>query len=295
MRETKFERKKRLTPFLIVMTVILLVYSISLLIPLVWSAYSSLRIDWEFPTAPWALTNSLTFENYGSLFTDFVVEYSSNKGVFIADFMTMVYNSFFYCIGASVVANVTRCVCAYVCARFQEFKFTKVMHTIVIICMTISFPSNLATTIKFYKMMGIYDNMYMATFLSLSFQGANFLYFYASFVGISKEYSEAAQIDGANQFQVMLKVMFPMIMNIFFAVTVLEFVTRWNDYQPNVVFLRAYPMLSYSLFYYINQTTAVAEVQIFGACVMVMIPTLIVFIVFKDRIMSNLAIGGLKG
>lgn len=294
MKNINFERKKRLTPFLITMTVLLFVYSISLLIPIIWSIISSFRVDWEFSAQPWKFS-TFTFDNYIYLFSEFSMEYSSSKGVYVASFFTMLYNSLFYCVGGAVVANLSRCICAYVCARFPQFKFTKVMYSIVIICMTISFPSNLATTIKYYKMMGIYENMYMSVALSMSFQGANFLFFYAAFVGLSKEYSEAAQIDGANQFVTMTKVMMPMIMNIFMAVTVLEFVAKWNDYAPNVVHLRNYPMLSYALFNFINQPTAVSEVSQFGACVMVMIPTLIIFVVFKDHIMSNLSIGGVKG
>ncbi len=297
MKYSKLENRQRRTLFLIIMAVVLVLYSISLLFPLLWTVSSSIRLNRRFSADPMGLPSEFMFENYLELFTQFSISgildnQGNTKSVY---FLEMLYNSLFYCFGVSIVANTTRCLCAYVCARYRNVKFTKWIYNLVIVMMTISFPSNLAVTIEYYNLVGIYNNMYMAVFLSLSFQGANFLFLYAAFISLSKEYAEAAQLDGANQFQVMVQVMIPMVKNIFVALIMLEFITHWNDYQPNVIYLRAYPMLSYALFHFVESPKAVPAVQKLAGCFIVMIPTLVIFIIFKDRIMSNLSIGGLKG
>ena len=209
--------------------------------------------------------------------------------------LAMLFYSIIYSVGVSLVSNVSRSMCAYVCARYSHLKLTKFVYGLVIVLMTISFPSNLAVTIKFFKLVGIYDNLFMTIITSITFGGGHFLYFYAAYVGLSKEYSEAASIDGANQFQVMFKVMMPMCKNIFIALFMLEFIAHWNDYTPNVVFLRSYPMLAYALYHFRLKTPQPSIPLQLSSSTLVIIPTLAIFIAFKDKIMSNLTIGGLKG
>ncbi len=300
MKKSKLEKRQRRTIFLIIMAVILSVYSISLLFPLGWSILSACKGNNDFESSPFALSFKFDgfslFDNLVFLFNEFTLDYTAVDGTTMnAGILNMLYNSIFYCLGVALVANGTRALCAYVCARYRHIKFTKYIYSLVIVLMTISFPSNLAVTIKYYQLVGIYNNMYLAVLLSISFSGGNFLFLYAAFVGLSKEYSEAAQVDGANQFTVMLRVMMPMVKNIFFALVMLEFIAHWNDYQPNVVYLRAYPMISYGLYVFKTQATGVDSPIMFTSSFVVIIPTLVIFIIFRNKIMSNLSIGGLKG
>ena len=187
-------------------------------------------------------------------------------------------------------------MCAYVVARYSHLKWTRAIHVLVIVLLTVAFPGNIAVTIAFYKMMHLYNNLFMCILVSaLSFGGPHFLYLYAAYSSLSREYAESAQIDGANQFTIMFRIMMPMVKNIFIAVFILEFIGHWNDYNPSLLYLPNYPMLTYAL-YRFQHSIPQPDIPVrLAASTIVMIPTLILFVVFRNQIMSNLSIGGLKG
>jgi len=280
------------------MAAVLLIYSLSLVLPLVWAIISSFKSDIDFTSTPFAIVSydGVQWGNISKAFKTMSINVIGDDGsVKSIGLLAMLFYSIIYSVGVSFVANASRSMCAYVCARYSHLKLTKFVYGLVIVLMTISFPSNLAVTIKFFKLVGIYDNLFMTIITSITFGGGHFLYFYAAYVGLSKEYSEAASIDGANQFQVMFKVMMPMCKNIFIALFMLEFIAHWNDYTPNVVYLKSYPMLAYALYHFRLKTPQPSIPLQLSSSTLVIIPTLAIFIIFKDKIMSNLTIGGLKG
>lgn len=293
---TKLENKQRTTPFLIVASVIICIYCVSLILPLVWVIFSCFKFNPDFIKNPFGLPKfGFTWTNFGAI-SKIGVQLTSAEGIRIVGVAEMFLYSIIYAVGVSFVANFSRCVCAYIAAKYRHLRWPVFLHAFVVFLMTFSFPSNLAVTIKFYKMMRMYDNLAMCLITSVAFGGANFLYFYAAFVGVSNEYAEAASLDGAGRFTIMFRIIMPMIKNIFIALFMLEFITHWNDYNPSLIFLPSYPMLAYGLWrFQYQKTPSIPVLQQMATTVVVIVPTLTVFILFKDKIVSNLAIGGLKG
>jgi ABC-type glycerol-3-phosphate transport system permease component len=123
------------------------------------------------------------------------------------------------------------------------------------------------------------------------------LIFQGIFRGLSKDYSEAAIVDGASDFTIMVKINFPMIFNSIIIVAVLNFIAFWNDYQTPMVYLRSHPTVSYGLYYFNNINDSKFGMLIYKVAgfMLMMIPTLLLFLGFKDKMIGNLTIGGLKG
>lgn len=285
------EKAQRRSPFMIVATVIIGAYCLTLVFALAWAIFSAFKYNWDFNNDKFGWPeNGFTFENFVKIFTTLSVSVDTRA----VSILEMFAYSLIYGVGVSFVANFSRSMCAYVAVKYRHLGWTKILHTLVIILMTIAFPGNLAVTIKFYRMTNLYNNLFGCILMSFSFTGANFLYFYAAYQGVSNEYAEAAQIDGANQFTVMLQIIMPMIKNIFIALFMLDFIAHWNDYTPSMVYLPRYPMVAYGLYRFKNVERPNA-VEIFASVSVIVLPTLALFIIFKDKIVSNLSIGGLKG
>ena len=70
--------------------------------------------------------------------------------------------------------------------------------------------------------------------------------------------SEAAQIEGAGNYTVMFRIVFPMISKIFTTLCLIEFITLWNDYTYPLLYLNSYPTLAYGIFYLVFQNQAAA-------------------------------------
>ncbi len=296
-----FKKNQKRTVFAIVATVLLTAYSLLLILPLFWSVFSSLKTMRDFNGNPFGWPKyGFHFSNYLETLKSLYVVIFTDTGSRQVLLPEMFLNSIVWAVGSSLVAEFTRSACAYVVAKFgNTHKWTKGVHTLVLILMIVSFPTNLVSAIQFNRWVGMYDNMLLRIVGSINFTGPHFLYFYAAYKGVSKEYSEAAYVDGASQFTVMFKVIMPMIRNIFMALFLLSFITAWNDYSTSLVYMPSYPTVAYGLFR-IQNNGAVGKLAAsvphkLASCALVIIPTLTVFIIFKDKMVGNLSIGGLKG
>ncbi|MBQ4269713.1 MAG: carbohydrate ABC transporter permease [Clostridia bacterium] len=295
------EKKQRLSAFGIIATVLLAIYAVSLLFPIIWAMYSSFlgRLDFKAnPIFPYPEIQGYQPGNFVQAFQELHVGIRTAKGgTRSVYFFEMILYSVIWSVGSSVVMELSRCMCAYVVAKFRHHRWTRYVHSLVLILMIVAFPSNLATTIEFNKMVGTYNNLLFRVVGSVTFTGAHFLYFYAAFKNLSWEYAEAAYIDGANHYVVMWKIMMPLVKTTFFALVLLDFIVAWNDYSTSMVYMPSYPTVAYGLFKMqsLGGKFGSSVPLRLASCTVVIIPTLIVFIVFKDKLMGNLSLGGLKG
>ena len=68
--------------------------------------------------------------------------------------------------------------------------------------------------------------------------GIYMIIFYSALVSVSPDILEAARIDGANAFQIYLKVFMPILKPSLILVAVLNMITVWNDYLGPLIFLQ---------------------------------------------------------
>lgn len=288
------EEKKRSFPvFEFISFLVLFIYAASLLVPLLWSLMSSFKgnIDYlknafGFPTA--------FVNNYKDVFDRFVVPIQNEEGIMVdIPFGTMVFNSVWYAIGTSFVSTCVSFLVAYVVARFQ-FKFCEVIYTIVILQMIIPTVGTLPSELRIANALQLYDTPYGILFMKSYVTGLYFLSFYAALRVIPRDYEEAAQLDGAGNLTVMLNIIVPMISGVFTTVLLLTFITFWNDYQTPLIYMPSYPTLAYGLWHFINvQSTGSVPMKLSG-CMVMAVPLFIIFILFQEKLMGNVSLGGLK-
>ena len=156
-----------------------------------------------------------------------------------------------------------------------------------------SYPSE----INMLQKLGLYNTLVGAWIQKANFLGMYYLVFYAAFKGLAKDYSEAAEMDGASEFTVMTRIMLPLVRNAYFTVFLVKFVEFWNDYQIPLLYLPSRPTLSYGLYYVSNYTAnMISTVPMrMAGCIIILIPILVLFIAFNDKLMGNITLGGVKG
>ncbi len=138
--------------------------------------------------------------------------------------------------------------------------------------------------------------VYTVWILKANFLGMYYLVFFAYFKGISKEYSEAAYIDGAGETRVFLSIIIPIVRNMFFTVMLIKFIEFWNDYQTPLIYTPKYPPISYGLYLFAfsnEQAISWPTIKMTGA-MLTMMPILIVFLIFHNKIIGNVTMGGVK-
>ncbi|NLG81009.1 MAG: carbohydrate ABC transporter permease [Bacilli bacterium] len=282
--------------FLIVGFILLIAYSISFVTPLLWAFLTSFKTEIEFMLDKFSLPKSLNLQNYITAYRTIrvpIVENGVSRYVYAEE---MLFNSVVYSVLSTIMHVATPCITAYAVARYN-FRFGKLLYSIVIITMILPIVGNLPSQIQVAKSLGFYDSFFGLAIMKGHFLGINFMIFYAAFKSIPKDYAEAADIDGASQWKIFTKVMLPHVKTTISAVALLSFITFWNDYTTPMIFLPSKPTIAYGL-YYFNQTTlteaSFLTVRIAGS-MLISIPILLVFIFMKDKLIGNINVGGLKG
>ena len=201
-----------------------------------------------------------------------------------------------YTVGGAFFAALVPCVMGYMVAKFNNV-VSKFLYGLVIITMIIPIVGNQPSMIKVLDGLNLFDTIYGTWIMRAHFLNMYFLVFLATFKSLPTSYMEAAYIDGASEWRVMLRIMMPLVKTIFFTVMLLVFVELWNDYGTPLIYMQSYPTMAYRVYILtVNVGTETANMPFkMAACALLIIPTTTIFIVFKDKLMGNLSMGGIKG
>ena len=121
------------------------------------------------------------------------------------------------------------------------------------------------------------------------------MYFYAFYRGLSKSYAEAAEIDGANKWQIYFKIMLPQAFAMFGSLFLMLWIADWNNYSTALIYLSKLPTLAVGIYKFQLQMTYSSRMDIlYAACTISLLPPLIIFVFFNNALMSNASVGGIK-
>ena len=127
--------------------------------------------------------------------------------------------------------------------------------------------------------------------------GMYFLVFYGTFKALPMAYTEAARIDGAGNFSILIKIILPMMRNTIMTVMLIKFIGYWNEYANILIWLPSHPTLAVGIFEVTHSSINDLQdlpTQMAGA-VLLLIPTTVLFLTFHKKLIGNLKMGGLKG
>ena len=119
-----------------------------------------------------------------------------------------------------------------------------------------------------------------------------------NFSQIPDELYYAAKIDGTSDFKYMMKVMVPMCKPTVVTVTILKIIECWNSYVwPRLVTTESDRFLLSQAIQEIRQNGFGREnvPAMMAAVVVISLPLIILFLIFRNKIMEGVASGGTKG
>ena len=248
MKKNRIKKRTLRQIFPLIFFVLLLIYCISLLIPMAWALMSSLKSRLDFRMDPLGFPTSFAWENYVSAFNALYIQVSAGAGVRNVYLLEMFGYTLAYAVGATIAATLAHMVVAYICAKYTRFRITKVLYTIVIVTMILPIVGSLPSEMQVVRTLGLYNNILGAWIMKATFLGTHFLIFYATFKGISWEYAEAAFMDGASHARVMFQIMFPLAKTTVSAIALLSFIGFWNDANMSMIYMPDIPTVAYGLF-----------------------------------------------
>lgn len=277
--------------------VLLMIYTIVLFVPVIWSIYASLAesdsftnaFDPQYPNANQVITLGL----YNFQFAWEELAITVNGEVF--DVMGLLGNSLLYSITSALAFTICPVIVAYATSRFK-YGLSKILYAFVVIAMTLPIVGSTASEIQMLHNLGIFDQPISMIILRFNFLSIYFLILHAQFSSIPQDYSEAAKVDGASNLRIMLQVIIPQSLNIIVTVFILSFITYWNDYQIPLLYFPSYPTAAYGIFkfvYHGNMEMSTIPRQM-AVAVLLTLPIVLVFSIFNKRLRVSVAMGGIK-
>ena len=292
-----YKIKNRFSILSTVLFVVLIAYSVSLIFPVLWGlmmSFKDVNMDYAFDQigfpVKWVLTN------YENAFKNLIYPVINETSKTLVNLWGLALNSIIYSLGCALINTFVPFLVAYLTARFR-YKFSRIVNIIVIVVMIIPIVGALPSEIQIAQTLGIYDKMWGIFIMQGNFLGMYYLVFYEAFRSVPNDFAEAAEIDGASNVTIMFRIIMPMLKTTFIAVLLLRFIFYWNEYQIALIYLPSSPTISVALVRVkLMSQSGMADPPGRLACSMILcVPILIVFLMFKEKIMGNVSLGGIKG
>lgn len=293
MKELKVKNRKNrveeksLTITRNVVRIFLIIWSILIIFPILWAVASSLKTNLEFGTNAWKLPEKLQWVNYKEAWEG-------------ANFSKYFLNSLILSVGTVALSIIMTATSAYVVGKFVHpvVKSIEVFYSIFMMVPQMLLLIPLLQMCK--KMNMTKSNVVLFTLMiTNALQGVPFYVFLLTpfMRSINNSILEAAEIDGANQFQSFITLVLPMIVPAIFMVGLLSFVGIWNEYVMSITFIK--DPTKYTLSAGINELmndAKAGQTLKFAALIIAMLPILIIYAIFQKPLQNGLSSSdGVKG
>ena len=276
----------------------LILLALSIIIPVAWVFMASIKSNPEFYGNPWALPMGFYLDNFKDAWQ------AANMGDYFL-------NSVIVTALALVILLLIATPCAYILARmnFKGKKFLTVLMRaglfvnlsyIVIPIFLLLRSWNMGIASSKILPEGFFLNNRFILALIYAANAIPFTVYLLSnfFSAISKSYEEAAYIDGAGYYRTMVDVMIPMAKPAVITVILFNFLSFWNEYILALT-LMTDPVKRTLPVGLINLQQAARGAanygRLYAGLVIVMIPTLIIYILVQKQLTEGMMVGGDKG
>lgn len=256
------------------------------LFPFLWLIMTSLKLGDRALSSPDMFQGPFGLDNY--------------EAVFAQDFHLNLRNSLAIAGMTTIICILVGSLAAYALARLPLKR--KILLLTGVLAVSLFPPVALVPPLyelwRTLNLLNTWEGLYIPyTAFTLPLTIFILTTFYAS---IPKELEEAARVDGATPFQAFYKVILPLAAPGVFAAAIIIFVAAWNEFLLASTFAPRDAETAQTVPVAIAAFTGQVEFQrpvgtITAACVVVVIPMIIVALAFQRRIVAGLTAGSIKG
>jgi raffinose/stachyose/melibiose transport system permease protein len=275
--------RQRREPSKIPYYVILVLLALLALGPLVIVVFNSLKSSAEIGRNPLGLPLSPVFENFPAAWTQ-------------GDFSTTMVNSTILTVGTVVGVCIIAGTSAYAMARL-DLPGTDAVLLYLFVASAVPFQLFLVPLFFLWSILHLTNSrfglivIYWAIFSPLAT-----LLLRSYLVGLPRDFEDAARIDGANELQVMLRVVLPLSWPGLLTVALVSGVAAWNEFFFAITFIQDKNLKPVTTSFLAFQSTYSQNWGLTSAAaIYIILPIVVLFLFLQRRFISGLTAGGLKG
>ena len=271
---------------------VLILAAILFIIPFYWMFVSALKSNRELTTFPpalvpgdWVWQNFIDAVNY-------------------IPFGLYALNSFIITVGITIGSVLSNTVVAYGFSRIQ-WPGRNMMFYVCIATLFLPYPVILVALFDIFSRLPSFGiqgaKSWVDTFLPLIvpafFANPFYIFLMRQFMlGIPKELSDAAKVDGASEIQTFWRVILPLTKPAIVVVAIFAAVGAWNEFLLPLLYLQdnsKYP-LAVGLAFYTSEHDVAYNLLMAASC-LVVLPIILVFIFAQRFFVEGITVGGVKG
>lgn len=265
--------------------ILLVLWAVLVLFPFYWMILSSVKSYSEYngEYIPKFFTLSPTFRNYVDAFT------AVSLGRYF-------FNTFLFTVATTAIMLVVITLAAFAFARL-EFRGKNLAFTLLLSLMMI--PNELVVITNFVTVTDLgLRNSYLGLILP-SVTSVFYIYLLReNFAQIPDELYYAAKVDGTSDLKYLWRVMIPICRPTMITIVILKVIECWNSY--------VWPRLITDDARYFLVSNGIQEIRengfgrenipaMMAAVVVISAPLIVLFLIFRKKIMAGVSRGGIKG
>ncbi|MDQ0087332.1 multiple sugar transport system permease protein [Paenibacillus anaericanus] len=276
-----YRTRQRLNSFLLYLLFVII--GLIVMFPVLINIFTAFKTGPELmKNSPLALPDSWQFTNIKTAF---------NMGNMLVGFK----NTAILVVVSVLLNTVLGSMTAYTLNRFQ-FGAKKIIMAMFTVAMVIPFYTTEVSRFQIIKSLGLYDSMSAPL---LIYAGTDLLqiFIYLQFIEkISNQLDESAMIDGASYFKIFFRIIFPLLIPASATLAIIKAVDIMNDMYIPYLYMPSKELhtLSTALMTFVGQRAS--DYGLLSAAILiVLLPTIIIYLLLQKFIFSGITEGAIKG
>ena len=264
--------------------VLLIAMSLLFLIPIYWMVISALKGNSELGAFPptW-FPQWLDWSNFG-------------KAIDAMPFFTFFRNTLIITVCVTLFSMVSNLVIAYGFSCLEWRGRDKVFY-VVLATLFIPLPVTLIPMFDLYARLG-WINTFLPLIVPSLFGSAFYVFLLRQFLlQIPKDLLNAARMDGASEWGILWRIVFPQAKAALVTVGIFAAVGAWNDFLGPLIYLQDENVQTLSIglqIFRLNNSQDFQFNQLMAASVLIILPLVVLFFVFQRTFIKGVQIGSFK-
>lgn len=267
----------------VITNALLILFSFTCLMPIIWTMYSSMKTHSEFIMNVMGLPAEWHFGNYIEAFE------RANMG-------TQFINSIFNSVISVIIVAILAFIIGYFLSRYR-FKGRNTVYLLFAMGMLVPIHGFLVPVFLQFKSLGLQNTRLSLLLPYVAFNLPIGIFLVESFmVNIPLGVEEAATIDGASISRKLFFIVMPMAMPIIATILILTFLNVWNEFPFALVLIDsdALKTIPLGLSNFKSQYT-VDYPLLMAALTMASLPVILFYLFFSKNVMEGMTSGAMKG
>lgn len=264
-----------------ILNIILYVFALIVIFPFVWLFTTSLKLpQFILIVPPQIIPTVVSLTNYLEVFKK-------------VDVLLLYFNTLRFAIVSTLFIVLTSTIAGYVFAKY-EFPFKNILFIIMISTMMVPFQSYMIPLFLLMVKLHAVDR-YWGLQLPYLVQAMGTFFMRQNFESFPVVYLEAARIEGASELRIFTRVSLPNIQSAMGGLSIFVFASIWDNLiWPLIITSSAKNYVWQLGLAVFQQRYTVDYGQFTAAAMVVVLPVIIFFVIFRRRIMSGITLTGIK-